>query len=227
MTEPTRGPSRNGHSAKLDGNFRAQLLMSLALLSGLAVTGTASAQSLSGTALVTTLRQGGFVLLMRHASSPPTPPTAATAEPDNAESERQLDQIGRGSAIAMGEALKALTIPVGEVWSSPTYRARETVRLAKLPDPTLAVELGDGGQSMGGIAAGQTIWLRAKLAERPRSGTNTVIVTQYPNIQGALGQHATNLADGEALIVRPAATGDDEIAGRVKIDEWPALASQR
>jgi hypothetical protein len=47
----------------------------------------------------------------------------------------------------MGKAIKTLGIPVGEVWSSPTYRALETVRLASLPNPTTAVELGDNGQS--------------------------------------------------------------------------------
>ena len=55
----------------------------ITILVGMLVAGTAQAEPLSGTALVTALRQGGYVLLMRHASSPPTPPTAGTAEHDN------------------------------------------------------------------------------------------------------------------------------------------------
>src|SRR6185295_5455968 len=98
----------------------------IAILVGVLVTGTAQAEPLSGSALVTALRQGGYVLLMRHASSPPTPPTAGSAEHDNTKLERQLDETGRSSAQAMGGAIKALSIPVGEVWSSPTYRAQET-----------------------------------------------------------------------------------------------------
>ena len=199
----------------------------IAILAGILVTETAQANSLSDAALVTALRQGGYVLLMRHASSPPAPPTAGSAEQDNTKLERQLDETGRSSAQAMGRAIKTLNIPIGEVWSSPTCRALETVRLASLPNPTTAVELGDGGQSMQAISKGQTVWLQAKVAERPRAGTNTIIVTQFPNIVEAFGQKASGLIKGEALIVRPAGTGADEIVGRVKMEEWPALASQR
>jgi hypothetical protein len=52
-------------------------------------------------------------------------------------------------------------------------------------------------------------------------------VTQYPNIQEAIGQNASGLTEGDALIVRPGDAGADEIVGRVKIEEWPTLASQR
>jgi Histidine phosphatase superfamily (branch 1) len=199
------------------------------ILVGMLVTGTVQADPLSGVTLVTALRQGGYVLLMRHASSPPTPPAAGSAEHDNTKLERQLDETGRNSAQAMGRAIETLRIPIGEVWSSPTYRALETVRLASLPNPTTAVELGDSGQSMQAISKGQTVWLQAKVAERPRAGTNTIIVTQFPNIAEAFGQSASGLAEGEALIVRPGDAGAIEIviAGRVKIEEWPTLASRR
>ena len=62
---------------------------------------------------------------------------------------------------------------------------------------------------------------------RPRTGTNTIIVTQFPNILAAFGQNASGLAEGDALIVRPGGASADEIVGRVKIEEWPTLASQR
>jgi hypothetical protein len=54
-----------------------------AILVGLLVTGTAQADPLSGATLVTALRQGGYVLLMRHASSPPAPPATESADHDN------------------------------------------------------------------------------------------------------------------------------------------------
>ena len=64
------------------------------------------------------------MLLMRHTSSPNNRPDKATADPENVNLERQLDQTGRDTARAMGEAFKKLGIPVGDVLSSPTYRAR-------------------------------------------------------------------------------------------------------
>ena len=68
-----------------------------------------AAQTLSGEALVKALQQGGYVIVMRHAASPRTPP--ATPNADNTAKERQLDEEGRATAAAMGKALKALKIP--------------------------------------------------------------------------------------------------------------------
>ena len=100
----------------------------------------AFAQPLSGPALVTALRGGGYVLLMRHAASPRTVPEPAN--PDNTKRERQLDETGRATAKAMGESLTRLRIPVGDVLSSPTYRALETVKLAGFAGARTFPELG-------------------------------------------------------------------------------------
>ena len=82
-------------------------------------------------ALVVEARQsGGCVLVMRHASAPISRPDARGADGDNTRYERQLDDRGKACALAIGEAIRQLRIRVEEVFSSPTYRARETVRLA-------------------------------------------------------------------------------------------------
>jgi len=198
----------------------------LVALAALAASGAARAESLSGSVLINALRQGGYVILMRHASSPRTPPAAGDADLDNIKLERQLDETGRDTARAMGEALKTLRIPIGQVWSSPTYRALETVRLAALPTPKTAVELGDGGQNMQAAAASQAAWLRSKVADPPRAGTDTIIVTHLPNIMAVFGQSVSGLADGEALILRPDGEGGAQIVGRAKIEDWPVLAAQ-
>src|SRR5207247_9097940 len=102
---------------------------------------TAHAQQLRGEALVKALQQGGYVIVMRHASSPREVPDKATANPDNVKPERQLDQEGRSSATAMGKALRDLKIPVGTVLASPTYRALETIRYAQFGNPQAVAEL--------------------------------------------------------------------------------------
>jgi hypothetical protein len=58
----------------------------------------ASAQTLSGAALVNALKQGGYVIVMRHASSPAVPPDKEHANADNTKLERQLDAAGRAGA---------------------------------------------------------------------------------------------------------------------------------
>ncbi len=184
--------------------------------------GTARAQDLHGEALVKALQKGGYVLVMRHASSPREVPDKLTANPDNSKPERQLDEVGRNTAIAMGKALRDLRIPIGNVLSSPTYRALETVRLAKFGAPQTFVELGDNGQSMQGGTLAQAAWLQKQVARFPVA-TNTIVVTHLPNIAGAFPQFASGLADGEALIFGPDSKGQAILVARVKIEEWPTM----
>ena len=160
----------------------------VAVLSGvLLAAGSASAQELQGKALVTALQHGGYVILMRHANSPRDLPTAQTADPENINHERQLDEEGRTTAVAFGKALRDLRIPIGKVFSSPTYRALEMVRYSKLPNAQATPEIGDNGTSMQLTKESQAAWLQKQAADFP-SGTNTIIITHQPNISGAFPQ---------------------------------------
>jgi len=185
----------------------------------LVVTSTANAQQqqLQSDAIVKALRQGGYVIVMRHASSPRDVPDKATANPDNVKPERQLDPEGRASATAMGKALRDLRIPIGTVLTSPTYRALETIRYAQFGRPEAFPELGDNGQSMSGGTEAQATWLRKKVTELPK-GTNTLIVTHMPNMSRAFPESTANLADGEALVFGPAG-----VIARVKIETWQEM----
>jgi phosphohistidine phosphatase SixA len=176
-----------------------------------------SAQQLQGDALLKALRQGGYVIVMRHASSPREVPDKQTANADNVKPERQLDQEGRATATAMGKALRDLKIPIGAVFTSPTYRALETIRYAQLDNPQPVPELGENGQSMQGGTAAQAAWLKKKVTELPK-GTNTLLVTHSPNISLAFPDASANLAEGEALVFGP--TG---VVARIKIEEWPRM----
>ncbi len=191
------------------------------VMSSLLVMLLAIAQALSGTALVSALRSGGYVIVMRHASSPRETPNKQTANPDNVKLERQLDEAGRAGATAMGRALSDLKIPVGEVLTSPTYRAMETVRLAKFPNPQPHDELGDGGQSMQGASDAQAAWLRHAVSQVSK-GTNTIIVTHMPNLARAFPEWGA-VADGEAVVLQPDGKGGAPIVGRIKIEDWPRL----
>jgi hypothetical protein len=94
----------------------ASLAIAVLVFNGLKIQG----QTLSGSTLVADLRQGGYVIVIRHASSPREVPDQQTADSDNTKGERQLDAAGRTSSAAMGKAMRELKIPIGEVLSSPT-----------------------------------------------------------------------------------------------------------
>jgi phosphohistidine phosphatase SixA len=136
--------------------------------------------------------------------------------------ERQLDDVGRATATAMGQALRDLKIPLGSVFTSPTYRALQTVRFAQLPGPHTQVELGDGGQSMAGVTEAQSRWLRQQVRERP-SGTNTMLVTHLPNMTAAFPQETDGLSDGETLVFAPDGQGGTALVARITIDRWRTM----
>jgi phosphohistidine phosphatase SixA len=168
------------------------------------------------------LRQGGYVIVMRHTSSPREAPSKQTANADNVKLDRQLDETGRATATAMGKAIRELKIPIGDVLTSPTYRALETVRYAQLGNPQPYAELGDNSQSMQGGTEAQSAWLRKKVTQFPK-GANTILVTHLPNLRGAFTQLADGVDDGEALVFGPDGKGGATIVGRIKIEEWPAI----
>lgn len=174
-------------------------------------------------ALVAALRQGGNVLVIRHANSPAALPDEKTADPENAKRERQLDAAGRESAVAMGRALRTLGIPVGEVLVSPAYRTRQTAQLAQLANPKLRDELAFEGEAMTELVTpAQSAWLKARSVDLPR-GTNTFIITHSPNLAQAFPEIAPALAAGEAAVFGSDGRGGSRLLGRIRIEEWPAL----
>jgi phosphohistidine phosphatase SixA len=184
------------------------------------------AQQMQGRALIDALKGGGYILVMRHANSPAMPPSREDADPENTELERQLDATGKESAHTMGAAFKSIGIPVGEVLSSPTYRARLTVQLAAFGTPKILNDLDEGAAGMAANAEkAKADFLRTKSMEAPRPGTNTVLVSHAPNIQAAFGTDAQGVASGESLIFRPAA-GKATLVARVKIYEWTAMVKK-
>ena len=211
--------------AALSGVRKGHVLVAAAVCCLMSVT-AARADTLSGKALVDALQKGGYVLVMRHASSPMQTPTAETADAENFRLERQLDEQGRATATAMGKAIRALHIPIVDVISSPTYRARQTALLAGFGEAMTFRELGEGKKGMQAKAEKKKItWLRKRTEELPPKGTDTLVVTHTPNIVSAFGEDAAGIASGETLIFKPDGKGKTVFVGRIKIETWPQLAA--
>lgn len=171
------------------------------------------------------LQRGGHVVVMRHASSPKEPPAEGKAVAGNVERERQLDVAGRRAAAEMGIALRARGIPVAEVLTSPTFRARETALYAQLPMAKVQEELGDGGVSMQDTSAAQVRWLRDYARRSPRGG-NAILITHQPNMVAAFPGVKPAPVDGESLVFRAGGKEGYTLVGRIGMGEWgPAGAA--
>jgi phosphohistidine phosphatase SixA len=195
----------------------SKILITLCLL---AAARQPQAQNLTDSALVEALKDGGHVLVMRHTSSPRELPDAATVNPDNVNGERQLDEKGRRDATAIGEALRRLQIPVGQVLSSPAYRALETARLAGFDEVTVQQELGN--DDMEASTAQNAEWLRVQAANAPQQG-NLLLITHGPNLNAAFAQAAAGMEEGDMLVLNPRSRPGPEVVGIIKSSHWLAL----
>jgi phosphohistidine phosphatase SixA len=197
-------------------------ILTLLALAAAAVSGA----PLSGASLAHALREGGYVLVMRHADAPQAP-DAAHAAPGNTALERQLNAAGKADARVIGEGLHRLSAPIATVLSSPAFRARQTLRLEGFARPQIVPELAEAGPDMSAAGRGdRPAWLKRRVAELPVRGGNTLIVTHTPNILGAFGDAAAAVAPGEVLVFGRDRSGAPALLARIKPGDWPALGAR-
>lgn len=98
----------------------------LLFISVLALGGCARADD----ALWGKLREGGYVLLIRHAATDPGVGDPAGFKLDDCVTQRNLNAEGREQARRLGERLRGERVPVAKVFTSPWCRCRDTATLA-------------------------------------------------------------------------------------------------
>ena len=102
--------------------------MRLALLSLVLLASAANAEP--GAELLAQLREGGYVLFLRHTSTDFSQDDSRMKSFEDCATQRNLTDQGRAEARALGEHVKRLKIPIGEVLASPFCRTMEAARLA-------------------------------------------------------------------------------------------------
>src|SRR5687768_7239726 len=85
--------------------------------------------ALEGAPLVAALRKGGYTLYFRHTATDFSQNDSAMTRYDDCASQRNLTELGRQQARAIGDAVRALELPIGDVLASPFCRTVETGRL--------------------------------------------------------------------------------------------------
>jgi len=200
--------------------------MKQALIHVLALTTVACAEPPSPAELMPELRNGGYVLFIRH---PRTNPDQADTDPfhlDNIKAQRQLSNEGRKQAKALGEALRALKLPIQKVVSSKFYRAQESARLLDVGEVTASLDVTEGGL----VVSPRENQRRAKalrelLSTTPAKGKNLVIVSHKPNLQDAAGKELGDVAEAEVVIFKPLGEGKFKLVARVAAPEiWSEWA---
>ncbi|MEP6942640.1 MAG: histidine phosphatase family protein [Betaproteobacteria bacterium] len=195
------------------------LVLALAFLHASSFHAAAQSTSLSGTALLNALREGGLILYFRHASTDFGQNDEQMTGYEDCTKQRNLTDRGRAEARDIGAAVKRLELPVGDVVASPFCRTMETARLIfGTATASAAVRGGPARpESEERYAA-----LRKLLSTPPRAGTDLAIVSHGNPFNAIAG--APHLAEGEAAVIRPLGAQGFVVIARVPKNGWDSLA---
>ena len=171
--------------------------------------------------LLAALRQGGYVLFLRHASTDFSQDDSRMTSFEDCATQRNLTDKGRAEARALGEHVKRLKIPIGEVLASPFCRTMETARLVfGRATATPAVRGGSAQPDSPAYYAP----LRELLATAVPHGTNVAIASHGNPFRAVVG--GAYLAEGEAAVIEPRGAEGFRVVARVRKDEWKDLGAR-
>lgn len=162
--------------------------------------------------LLDRLREGGYVLYLRHASTDMSRNDAGMKSYEDCASQRELTDKGRDEARAIGAHFRRLRIPVGEVLASPFCRTMDTARLAFGRAQATSEVRG------GPVQASRYEALKRLLSTPVPKGENRVISSHGNPFYALAG--APYLAEGEMAVVRPADVPNFTVVGRIRIEDW-------
>jgi phosphohistidine phosphatase SixA len=196
--------------------------VTVALFAGIiSLHGSAIAEEalLQGKPLGDALRQGGYIILIRHAASNKDQKDAEKVNLTDCNTQRNLSRDGQMDARKIGLGIDMLQIPVGKVFSSPFCRAMDTGRFAFSRVETsqalnYAVIKNDTDKQK------TAALIRPLLSAMPVSGTNTVLISHSTNIQATLGFVPD---EGESIIFKPEGKDRYNLVGRVRVQQWGEL----
>src|SRR5262245_30528941 len=154
------------------------------------------------------LVNGSHVALVRHGNAPPGYGDPPGFKIDDCATQRNLDELGRAQARAVGEAFRQHGVQVDKVLSSPLCRCLETARLMALGPVESVLAVASSDRSPEGLPA-----LKQMVADWRGPGT-LVLVTHGFTVQSLVGIMPEQ---AETVVVRHRA-GDQwgvDLVGRV------------
>jgi len=190
---------------------RATILILLLPLLAL-VSLAARADSADEEAVWSALKNGGYVVLIRHAVTELGVGDLPGFEIGKCATQRNLSAQGRVDAKRIGDAFRRRAIPISEVLSSRWCRCLDTAHIAfgrASPVPMLDSMFNDREKP----ADEKIREVLAAIARRPALG-NLILVTHNQNIQALTGVSPTS---GEMVVVTPAEPGKLKLVGRLGV----------
>jgi len=151
----------------------------------------------------------GYVLLLRHTIAP------GVGDPENfklndCSTQRNLSQVGRDDAKAVGDWLKRRDIKISRVESSRWCRAKQTAQLLGIGRVRLNANLDSLFESQDPANAIQTVRVKKQIIDwRNKSGL-LVLVGHFVNIGAVAG---VGVGSGEGVLVKADSKGKITVVG--------------
>lgn len=173
--------------------------------------------------LLSALRGGGLVIFLRHAETGPPHPDQGAAVLGDCATQRNLTEGGRAQAVEIGEAFRAMGLPVGRVLASPYCRTLETAALAfGKAVPETALSLPRHVDAAAHAAMGRALLdLVGRVAPAPGAG-HLILVGHSYHLIAAGGPRPD--PQGAAAILRPDGAGGFETLALLPPAAWAELA---
>ncbi|WP_306606912.1 histidine phosphatase family protein [Azonexus sp.] len=134
------------------------------------------------------LRQGGFVLYIRHGNTDNSRPDQfPKVDLNDCNTQRPLNDAGRQLMREVGKEIRAARIPVGELLVSPMCRTRESANLAFGDKFTVTESLMYSANMTSEEKKPRLAALKKILGEPVAAGTNRVLLAHAPNLADLIG----------------------------------------
>jgi hypothetical protein len=183
--------------------------LAASLLSAVAAAALAIREETTEEALIADLRQGGYVVYLRHAQRykgppdllyPDSPPAAFA----DCTHQRNLTPYGMQQAALLGEQLRRAGVMIGLVLAHPECRTRDTAMLAF-------------GRARLDKRLFYPDFVRHALGVAPRRGTDTILVGGENALRQIVG---FQIDPAEMAIFRPDGHGGATLVGLLQLEDW-------
>lgn len=168
-----------------------------------------SEAQLAPQALGAALRSGGYVIYFRHTATDFSRNDAGSRSVDDCANQRLLTPAGQAQARDIGQQVRRLRLPLGEVYASPYCRTMDTaVQALGRATPRPELRLQEEGDYPG---------LKQLFAAPVAPGSNRWLFGHGIPFRAVAGP--PHLAEGEAVVMRPERTHWTVVA-RVLPEQW-------
>ena len=168
------------------------------------------------------LRDGGFVLYLRHGPTDNRRPDRfPSVDLNDCATQRPLTEEGRQLSARVGEAMRAAQIPIADIFISPLCRVKDTTAAA-FPQREATLDMNLMYTANLTTAQKTPILARTRflLSEPVAPGSNRLLVAHGPNLMDLMGYFPK---EGTLVVFRPRSAGRFDYVASFAPSQWPQL----